>query len=228
MRRFLVGVQYNGLRYSGWSNQEPNRRVPSGLVHQLTLRLNQFMMKKYDHLIGSSRTDAGVHALRNCFHIDIKTDEFSPLLSPEKFVRGLNSYLLKDDIHILDCREVPLTFDCRRNATSRTYMYRLMTTSKDLKFPKQWLFQDPNVWYVKKLDIGAMKEAAQHFIGMHDFTTFRNRDCQSRSTHRHLWRLDIDQYNCVNPSIHDPFLLVSLFSSLFPFSSHFHLASGHK
>jgi tRNA pseudouridine38-40 synthase len=215
MKRFLVGVQYNGSRYSGWSQQEPCRRgVPAGLVYQLIHRLNQFMIKKFDRVIGSSRTDAGVHAIRNCFQIDIKTDEFSPNLTPEKFIRGLNSYLLKDDIHILDSREVPLTFDCRKNATSRTYMYRLMTSSKDLKLPKQWLFQDPNVWYVKQLDIAAMREAAQHFIGIHDFTTFRNRDCQSRSTHRHLWRLDIDQYNCENSLIHDPFLLVCIPLSL--------------
>lgn len=211
MKRFLVGVQYNGSRYSGWSQQEPCKRgVPGGLVYQLKLRLNQFLMKKYDprHLIGSSRTDAGVHAIRNCFHIDINTNEFSPQLTPEKFLCGLNSFLLKDEIQILDCREVPLTFDCRKNATSRTYLYRLMNTSKDLKLPKQWLFQDPNVWYVRQLDLGAMREAAKYFIGIHDFTTFRNRDCQSRSTYRHIWRLDIDQYKCENPLIHDPFLLV--------------------
>lgn len=208
--RYLVGIQYHGGRYSGWSNQEPTKRVFPGIVYILHEKLQKFMDNRYTNLIGSSRTDAGVHAIRNTFHIDVDVEAFNPVMTPDRFIRGLNTYLLKDDIHILDCQRVPLEFDCRRNATSRTYTYRLMSTTKNLKLSKQWLFQDSNIWYVKNLNIKAMKEAAQHLIGIHDFTTFRNRDCQSQSTFRHIWRLDIDRYNFSESQIHDPFLIVSL------------------
>jgi tRNA pseudouridine38-40 synthase len=208
--RYLVGIQYNGWRYSGWSSQEPSKRTKKGIVYTLHQGLEQFLQKKYLNLMGSSRTDAGVHAVRNYFHFDIQTDQCKSILTPEKIVRGLNTHLREEDIQILNCREVPLDFDSRRNATSRTYMYRLMTTADQTKLSKQWLFQDQNVWYVKPLNVKAMKEAAQHLIGIHDYTTFRNRDCQSQSTFRHLWRLEIESFGSkTNALIHDPFLIVS-------------------
>lgn len=206
--RYLVGLQYYGGKYSGWSSQEPTKKVPPGIVYVLKNKLNLFMKDRYKNLVGSSRTDAGVHAIRNTFHLDLDLHAFNSSMTPERFLRGLNTYLLNEDIHVVDCRHVPVEFDCRRNATSRTYIYRIMTTSKNSKLSKQWLFQDSNVWYVKKLDIQAMKEAAHHLIGIHDYTTFRNRDCQSQSTFRHIWRLDIDQYTCSDSLIHDPFLIV--------------------
>jgi tRNA pseudouridine38-40 synthase len=226
MRRYLIGIQYNGSRYSGWSDQIPNKKTKPGIVYTLHQALEQLIQKKYLNLIGSSRTDAGVHAIRNYFHLDILTDQCKSILTSEKIVRGLNTHLREEEIQILSCQEVPSDFDSRRNATSRTYMYRVMTTEDNRKLSKQWLFQDQNVWYVKHLDVKAMNEAAQHLIGIHDYTTFRNRDCQSRSTFRHLWRLEVETFDGKNNPflIQDPFLIVSPFFG-FLFASFAHLFS---
>ena len=216
MTRFLVCVQYLGSNFSGWSKQKPSKTLPIGIESCLTQQLQKFLNNKFSNFSGSSRTDVGVNAIRNYFQVDIHQHELKSTLTPRQFQHGLNHYLSQYNLHILDCRIVPDTFNCRTNATSRTYMYRLLTTKENLKLQKQWLFQDINAWNVQKLDINEMRKAASHLIGIHDFTSFRNKSCQSLSSYREIWRLDIDQYSSnENSLIKDPFLLVSFISIFF-------------
>ena len=80
----------------------------------------------YENFLGSSRTDTGVHALRNVWHVDLHLkNEVTELEKPGDLVlRALNFYLRKQDILVTDCSSVPSSFECRRQAKYRTYMYR--------------------------------------------------------------------------------------------------------
>ena len=84
----------------------------------------------YRNVRGSSRTDAGVHAIRNCFHIDVDTHVKPGLRNPRAIVNGLNDALYKldfiDFICITDAVLVDAEFDVRRDAVARTYMYRIL------------------------------------------------------------------------------------------------------
>lgn len=224
-KRFLLGVQYIGTSYSGWSTQKPTGKTPPGIVFCLRRALDQFAGEHYGEFAGSSRTDAGVHAVRNFFQVDINCNQISSSLAEENIVRGLNKHLGGEEIHILDCVEVPTDLDCRRSATSRTYTYRLVTTPSNSYHTKQWIFQDKFAWNVAKLNLDLMREAAQHMLGMHDYSTFRNSGCVSQSAYRHVWSIDIVSISnrvstCPSEFVLDPHLLVGSLTSTLDLITH--------
>jgi tRNA pseudouridine(38-40) synthase len=119
LNRFLLGVQYQGGRYNGSMH----------VGEHISQALENFNgVGNYQNFLGSSRTDSKVHALRNVWHVDLHLKEAMVQLSSEKrgdvVLRALNHYLRKQDIIITDCMNVPLSFECRRQAKYRTYMYR--------------------------------------------------------------------------------------------------------
>lgn len=189
LNRYLLGVQYQGDKYNGSSH----------ITDHLRLALQQFNgADNMDNLTLSSRTDSKVHAIRNVWHVDLhlKNEVLNNVLGKksgsaggEVVLRALNHHLRKEDILISDCVQVPLTFECRRQAKYRTYMYRLIATPSS-NFRRN-LFQNRYAWNVPLLDVEAMQEASKHFIGIHDFSTFRNAGCQSRSPFRHLWSVEV-------------------------------------
>ncbi len=121
VNRYLFGVQYAGTRYNG------SVRVGEIISHAMEKFIGA---ENFENLHVSSRTDSGVHALRNIWHADLHFKENSATISDslakkaETVMRALNHYLRKEDIIIMDCINVPLHFDCRHQAKYRTYMYR--------------------------------------------------------------------------------------------------------
>jgi tRNA pseudouridine38-40 synthase len=208
LNRFLLGVQYKGGGYRG------STHVGEYICHALKEFNGE---ENFENFTGSSRTDSKVHALRNVWHVDLhlKEDVAASERRGEVILRALNHYLRNQDIVITDCVHVPSSFECRSQAKYRTYMYRLIGTPS-LNF-KRNLFQNKYAWNVPSLNVDEMQTAANHLIGIHDFSTFRNSGCQSRSPYRHLWSIDV----CSNNSDDrlrdlgrddvrsDPFLLVS-------------------
>ena len=117
VNRFLIGAQYQGDRYRGSVH----------IGEYISKALEKFNGgDNYTNFVGSSRTDSQVHAIRNVWHVDLhlKEEVAASEGKGEVVLRALNYYLRKENITITDCIHVPLTFECRRQAKYRTYMYR--------------------------------------------------------------------------------------------------------
>jgi tRNA pseudouridine38-40 synthase len=165
MARFKLYIEYEGTRYSGWQVQKNARTVQGKLLEAVE---KIFKNERVD-LQGSGRTDAGVHALSQVAHLDVKT-----VLAPEIIKMKLNDEL-PSDINILEVEKINPKFHSRHDAISRSYLYQI---SK-----RRTAFGKNHVWWVKdKLDFNKMRSATKLFIGMHDFASFADEDKEEKST----------------------------------------------
>lgn len=165
MPRFKVICEYEGTRFSGWQVQKNARTVQGELIGASK---SVFGTDSFE-LYGSGRTDAGVHALEQVFHLDVQT-----MLAPHIIKLKLND-ALPADISILEIYKVSPTFHARHDAVERTYLYQIST--RRTAFGKRY------VWWVKdKLNVQDMIKAAQYFKGMHDFRSFTADDPDMKST----------------------------------------------
>src|SRR3972149_6579145 len=115
MGRFKLILEYEGTRYSGWQGQKNARTVQGDLMNAIGVVTET----KQFELYGSGRTDAGVHALRQVAHLDIKT-----MLAPEILRRKLNDEL-PADINILEIGKAAPSFHARHDAVARSYLYQI-------------------------------------------------------------------------------------------------------
>jgi tRNA pseudouridine38-40 synthase len=153
-------VEYDGSRYSGWAEQTNARTVMGELR-----KASEIFLGARAEIVGSGRTDAGVHAAAQVAHIkaDVKRR-----IAPEQFIRVVNDEL-PYDIAVLSLEEAPPNFHARHDAIARRYVYQV-STRKDA-FSKKF------VWWVKEdLDVDAMSRAAALAAGRHNFVRFRAKD----------------------------------------------------
>ena len=153
-------VEYDGSRYSGWAEQTNARTVMGELR-----KASEIFLGARAEIVGSGRTDAGVHAAAQVAHIkaDVKRR-----IAPEQFIRIINDEL-PYDIAVLSLEEAPPNFHARHDAIARRYIYQV-STRKDA-FSKKF------VWWIKEdLDVEAMSRAAALAAGRHNFVRFRAKD----------------------------------------------------
>lgn len=151
-------IAYDGTAYSGWQVQ-PNATSVQALIQDAIKTIT----RREVTLIGSGRTDAGVHALGQVAHFfcDLSLDLFRVIAS----INGL----LPKDIRVLSIEEMPLTFHAQHNAIRKTYRYHLNLESFQNPFRRSYS------WHVHgAINLDVLKEASQMFIGTHDFTSFAN------------------------------------------------------
>ena len=173
--RVALGVSYNGQAYSGWQSQPGGNTVQD----HLEAALGRFATHAV-HTLCAGRTDAGVHGLMQVVHFDteLRRDPFS-------WVRGTNTFLPKD-IAVQWAQPVPDAFHARASAVARRYAYVL------LQSPVRPSVDAGRVgWVFHALDGDAMRAAAQHLIGEHDFTSFRASACQARTPVKTLHRITV-------------------------------------
>ncbi|WPB55127.1 tRNA pseudouridine(38-40) synthase TruA [Xylophilus sp. GOD-11R] len=173
--RIALGVAYDGRGYQGWQSQR------SGLTVQdkLEAALSAFAAVPVQ-TVCAGRTDAGVHGLMQVVHVDTDVDR-----PPASWVRGTNRYL-PPDIAVQWAQPVADDFHARFVATARRYAYVL------LESPVRPSLESGRVgWAFRPLDGDAMRTAAAHLIGEHDFTSFRASSCQALSPVKTLHRADI-------------------------------------
>ena len=165
MARFRLRLEYVGTRYRGWQVQK-NARTVQGELHRAVAAVSgRSDFQSY----GSGRTDAGVHALGQVAHLDLETR-----LAPEPLRRALNDEL-PADIHVLAVEKATRQFHARHQATGRSYLYQISR--------RRTAFGKPLVWWIRDtLSVPAMREAAAHFRGMHDFRSFTDDDPGRTST----------------------------------------------
>ena len=165
MPRYKLTIEFAGTKYSGWQKQK-NARTVQG---ELERAIGELTREKDFEFMGSGRTDAGVHALRQVAHLDVRK-----ALPAESLRRGINDSL-PADIHVLAVDTVPHRFHARHGAVARCYVYQVSR--------RRSAFAKPFVWWVREpLDLDRMQAAAARFTGMHDFQAFSDDDPDEKST----------------------------------------------
>src|SRR5215208_1027290 len=176
MPRYKLTIEYDGAPFCGWQIQENGASVQSALEDAVKAICGEQV-----RVHGAGRTDAGVHALAQVAHCDIAKH-----FVPGRFRDGLNAHLRPHPIGVLSAEIVPDTFEARFSAIRRHYRYRISNRRANLALDigRAWRLPRP-------LDTDAMHRAAQKLVGKHDFTTFRDTECQAKSPEKTLDQLDI-------------------------------------
>jgi tRNA pseudouridine38-40 synthase len=179
MHRFKLTLEYDGTSYCGWQRQDDARSI-QGEIERAATALDQAPVI----VQGAGRTDAGVHALGQVAHLDLKKD-----LTGDKVRDALNYHLKRNSISVLSAEAVDDTFHARFDATKRYYLYRIIDRRPPLALDKG------QAWRVsRKLDVEAMHLAAQALVGKHDFSTFRDGKCQAKSPVKTMDAISVARY----------------------------------
>lgn len=165
MARYKLYIEYEGTRYSGWQMQKNSKSIQGRLYE---VAKNIFKGEQIE-IYGSGRTDAGVHALCQIAHLDVKT-----MLAPEVIKMKINDDL-PADINILEVEKAAPKFHARYDAKNRSYLYQISR--------RRTSFGKPFVWWIKDLlNFDKMSRASKMFVGMHDFVSFAEKDDEEKST----------------------------------------------
>jgi tRNA pseudouridine38-40 synthase len=175
-RRFKITIEYDGTPFVGWQAQVNGPSVQDAIEAAIFA----FSREKV-RLVAAGRTDAGVHALGQVAHFDLKK-----ALTPARLQGALNAHLGLLPVKVVAAERAAKDFSARFSAKRRHYLYRIVNRTAPPALEVN------RVWHVKAgLDAEAMHDAAQVLIGKHDFTTFRSTECQAKSPVKTLDRLDV-------------------------------------
>ncbi len=176
MPRYKLTIEYNGGPFVGWQRQT------NGLsVQQVLEEAFERLCGAKTIVNGAGRTDAGVHARGQVAHVTLDRDWRTDVVRD-----GANAHLRPHPVAILSAERVADDFEARFSAVQRHYVYEI----RDRRAPLT--FESGLAWHIKRrLDDRAMHEAAQLLLGKHDFSTFRDSECQADSPLRTLDRLDV-------------------------------------
>ena len=176
--KIRIKLEYDGSNYSGWQLQVGQDSIQARLEAAL-----ERIFSRQVRVHGSGRTDAGVHAFGQVAAFDLPRD-----FPADELKRAMNA-LLPPDIALIEASAVSDDFDPRRDARLRAYEYRVLNRERRSAFDYRyaWLVPSP-------LNLNAMNEAAQRFVGEHDFTSFRSLGSEETTTLRRVfvseWRRD--------------------------------------
>ena len=155
--RLKLIVSYDGATFSGWQSQRTGNTVQDSLENAFRRICSEPV-----RIHGAGRTDAGVHALGQCAHVDLPNRRYEP----KRWVSGLNA-LLPPTIRVLRCRFVSTAFHARFSAIGKTYRYRIWNA------PVLPPFENGRAWHITaSVDLRSMIDAAGVFRGRHDFASF--------------------------------------------------------
>ena len=168
-RRLKMIIAYDGAPFAGWQSQPHGNTIQDHLERAFE-RVTGTPVRVH----GAGRTDAGVHALAQCAHVDV-----NKALAPARWMEALNA-LLPAAIRVLRCRYVSDDFHARLSAKGKIYRYRIWSA------PVLPPFEYRRAWHIPHpLDLKILLKAAKHFVGTHDFAAFAgNRGKPERSTIR--------------------------------------------
>ena len=174
-KRYRMIVEYDGTAYCGWQRQINGPSVQQTLEEALSRLTGETVS-----VTGSSRTDAGVHAMGLCAHFDSATR-----IPAEKIAFALNT-MLPEDIRIRESGPAPEGFHARYSAAGKVYRYRFYNSRHASAIGRQYAAHVPLV-----LDEGRMHEEAQALCGTHDFAAFAASGSVAKSTVRTIYRVQV-------------------------------------
>ncbi|MFO1243304.1 MAG: tRNA pseudouridine(38-40) synthase TruA [Rickettsiales bacterium] len=178
MPRYKLTIEYDGTPYAGWQRQDG----PASVQQTLEEAVFKFCGKETE-LYCAGRTDAGVHALGQVAHIDLAKS-----YPPFTIMQAINFHMIPHPIVVTEVEEVDDIFHARFTARKRYYLYRILNRRARLGI-------DVNrAWHVSvPLDVARMQQAANRLLGTHDFTSFRDTECQAKSPVKTLDHFSIEQ-----------------------------------
>ena len=176
MRNLRLDICYDGTRYRGWQRLQGTDNTIQGKLEQTLSRI----LGEEVEISGSGRTDAGAHAAMQVANFHCESS-----LSCEEILLALRRYL-PEDIGIYSCREVADRFHARLNCKTKTYRYRIWNSEQPCVFEKRFVYPMPQT-----LDLQAMRQAAEYFLGEHDYSAFCANKKMKKSTVRRIDALDI-------------------------------------
>ncbi|MGO1370113.1 MAG: tRNA pseudouridine(38-40) synthase TruA [Senegalia sp. (in: firmicutes)] len=178
MNNYKLNIEYDGSRYKGWQRLGDDKNTIQGKIEEVLSK----MIGGEIQIIGSSRTDAGVHALNQVanFKTNKELDQF-------EIQDYLNKYL-PNDINIKQVKITNENFHARYNAKEKTYIYKIWNKKYSNPFARKY-----SMHVQQRLDIRKMKEASNFFIGEHDFTAFSNAKSKKKSMVREIYSIDIEE-----------------------------------
>ncbi len=174
MRNIRLLIEYDGTRYQGWQVQAEGPTV-QGVIEETVTRITGETIQ----LVGSGRTDSGVHAFGQVANFKTKSN-----LGVDSIQKALNS-LLPPDIVIQRAEEVEDGFHARRDSKSKVYEYQILNRNF------RSVFRHGYAWHIShKLDLEEMRKATQILIGEHDFSSFRSVGSPTRTAVRKVIRAE--------------------------------------
>lgn len=176
MKNYKVTLMYDGSRYDGWQKQGNTANTIQGKIEALLSRLMEEPVK----ISGAGRTDAGVHAKGQVFHVKLNTT-----MTSRELLKSLNQYL-PEDIAVTRVQETDMRFHARLNATGKVYEYRIHNSAVGNPFLRKYSYQ-----VKEKLDVEMMRRAAEELTGTWDFLSFCSTKRSKKSTVRTIYEISI-------------------------------------
>ncbi len=177
-RNIRLLICYDGTRYKGWQRLAGVDNTIQGKLEQTLSRI----LGEEIEVSGSGRTDAGAHAIGQVANFCCDSG-----LPCEEILSGLRRYL-PEDIGIESCQEASPRFHARLNCRSKTYRYRIWNSPRPCVFQRRFVYEMPDA-----LDVELMRQAAELFVGEHDFSAFCANKKMKKSTVRRIDRITIDR-----------------------------------
>jgi tRNA pseudouridine38-40 synthase len=181
MFNYLIKIEYVGTNFVGWQSQKNGKSIQNSVEKALTK-----VLKSQIRVIGSGRTDKGVHALSQYanFKSKIKINE------KKIFLNSVNFFLKKKSISILDIKTKKKDFHARFSAKLRTYEYLIINRQGDLSIDRD------RAWHIKKkINLKLMRRGAKILEGTHDFSIFRASSCSAKSPIKKMYPIKISKIN---------------------------------
>jgi tRNA pseudouridine38-40 synthase len=180
MNRYHILIEYVGTNFIGWQIQLKGKSVQK----LIQIKISKLLKEKIN-IVGSGRTDTGVHAIEQSAHFDIKK-KISDL---KKFIRSINHFLNDKSISIISIKKKNLKFHARFSAKQRVYKYVIFNRISKPSIEKE------RGWHViKKLDVNLMKKGSKKLLGVKDFSTFRASSCNAKSPIRKMKLIKIKSF----------------------------------
>ncbi|GAE37115.1 tRNA pseudouridine(38-40) synthase TruA [Halalkalibacter akibai] len=176
MNNYKLMIQYDGGRYKGWQRLGNGENTIQGKIETV---LSEMVGRKIE-IIGSGRTDAGVHALGQVANVKLSEN-----FTVKEVKEYLNRYL-PHDISVTEVTLVPDRFHSRYNAKDKTYLYKIWNEDYTHPFMRKY-----SLHIEKKLHIDNMVKASQLFVGEHDFTAFSNAKSKKKTNTRTIHSITI-------------------------------------
>ena len=177
MHRYQILIEYVGTNFIGWQIQSKGQSIQKLIQNKVSK-----LLKEKINLVGSGRTDSGVHAIEQSAHFDCK----KKIENLDKFLKSINYFLNIKLVSITDIKKKSLNFHARFSAKQRIYTYIIFNRISRPSIEKN------RGWHIrKKLDLKLMKKGTKKLLGTNDFSTFRSSSCNAKSPIRTIKSIKI-------------------------------------
>jgi tRNA pseudouridine38-40 synthase len=177
MHKYQILIEYIGTNFVGWQIQSKGKSIQKLIQTKLSK-----LLKEKISIVGSGRTDSGVHAIEQSAHFNCK----KKIQNLGKFIKSINYFVNNKGVSIINIKKKKLDFHARFSAKQRIYKYIIFNrlSRPSIELERGWHI-------IKKLDINLMKKGAKKLLGTKDFSTFRASSCNAKSPIRTIKSIKI-------------------------------------